>query len=174
MRHRRLIEARQGERGPAELDQHLLPAGGEAVQIVPRRLQQGIAGEGGGGLLPIASATALAEHLEPRADVERVGEAAAVARRLRGTEIPAFQDTYGWIAYQQGDFDEALSYLEPAAQGLPGNALVQYHLGMTYVALDRAEDAQTQLTRALEIAGPATTLPQMERARETLQTLQSN
>ena len=109
-----------------------------------------------------------------RDDPESQARAVAVARRLRGTEIPAFQDTYGWIAYQQGDFDEALSYLEPAAQGLPGNALVQYHLGMTYVALDRAEDAQTQLTRALEIAGPATTLPQMERARETLQTLQSN
>ena len=97
-----------------------------------------------------------------------------MARRLRDTEIPAFQDTYGWIAYQQGDFEEALSYLEPAAASLTDNPLVQYHLGMTYAALQRPEDAQTTLTRAIEIAGPNTTLPQMQVARETLDSLQAN
>ena len=50
-----------------------------------------------------------------RDDEESQARAAVVARRLRGTEVPAFQDTYGWIAYQQGNFEEALTYLEPAA-----------------------------------------------------------
>ncbi|MEL7255327.1 MAG: tetratricopeptide repeat protein [Pseudomonadota bacterium] len=109
-----------------------------------------------------------------RDDPDSQTRAAAVARRLRGTEIPAFQDTYGWIAYQQGDFEEALTYLEPAAAGLPGNALVQYHLGMTYAALDRTEDARAALTRALEIAGPDTTLPQMKTARDTLDAFAAN
>ncbi|WP_299733746.1 tetratricopeptide repeat protein [uncultured Tateyamaria sp.] len=106
-----------------------------------------------------------------RDDEETLERAAAVARRLRDTDIPPFQDTYGWIAYRQGNFDEALTYLEPAAAGLPENALVQYHLGMTYVALERPEDAKVALTRALEVAGENSTLPQMEIARETLATL---
>ncbi|MEP1202166.1 MULTISPECIES: tetratricopeptide repeat protein [Rhodobacterales] len=106
-----------------------------------------------------------------RDDEETLERAAAVARRLRGTEIAPFQDTYGWIAYRQGDFEEALEYLEPAAAGMPENALVQYHLGMTYVALERPEEATETLTRAIEIAGPDTTLPQMQVARETLTTL---
>lgn len=102
---------------------------------------------------------------------ESLERAAAVARRLRGTDIPAFQDTYGWIAYRQGNYADALEYLEPAAQGLPNNALVQYHLGMTYMALSQPEDARVQLERAIELAGPETTLPQMTTARETLEQL---
>jgi tetratricopeptide (TPR) repeat protein len=102
---------------------------------------------------------------------ESLERAAAVARRLRGTDIPAFQDTYGWIAYRQGNYAEALEYLQPAAQGLPNNPLVQFHLGMTYLAVDRPEEARTQLERALELAGPDTTLPQMTTARETLEQL---
>ena len=109
-----------------------------------------------------------------RDNPEDQARAAAVARRLRGTQSPPFQDTYGWIAYQQGEFEEALSYLEPAAEGLSDNALVQFHLGMTYLALERTDEAQTTLSRALDVAGPDSTLPQMQRAREALQNLQNN
>jgi tetratricopeptide (TPR) repeat protein len=104
---------------------------------------------------------------------ESLERAAAVARRLRGTDIPAFQDTYGWIAYRQGNYADALEYLQPASEGLPNNALVQYHLGMTYMALNQTENARTQLERAIELAGPDTTLPQMSIARETLEQLAS-
>ncbi|MEL6806139.1 MAG: tetratricopeptide repeat protein [Pseudomonadota bacterium] len=109
-----------------------------------------------------------------RDDEESQARAAAVARRLRGTDVPAFQDTYGWIAHKQGNLEEALTYLEPAAEALAGDPLVQYHLGMTYAALERPEDARTALTRAIEIAGPDSTLPQMTRAQETLDGLQAN
>ncbi|MEM8633345.1 MAG: tetratricopeptide repeat protein [Pseudomonadota bacterium] len=109
-----------------------------------------------------------------RDDADSQARAAAVARRLRGTEVPAFQDTYGWIAYQQGDFEEALTYLEPAAAALTDNPLAQYHLGMTYAALERPEEARDALMRALEIAGPDSALPQMQTAQETLDSLQEN
>ncbi len=104
---------------------------------------------------------------------ESLERAAAVARRLRGTDVPAFQDTYGWIAYRQENYAEALEYLQPAAQGLPNNPLVQFHLGMTYLAVERPDEARTQLERALELAGPDSTLPQMAIARETLEQLAS-
>jgi tetratricopeptide (TPR) repeat protein len=60
-----------------------------------------------------------------------------------------------------------LTYLEPAAAGLPNDPLAQFHLGMTYLAVGRVEDARRQLTRALELAGDSP-LPQFETARQTL------
>ena len=103
-----------------------------------------------------------------RDDDESLERAFAVARRLRGIEVPAFQDTYGWIAYRRGDLDAALDHLEPAAQSLPNDPLVQYHLGMTYQALERTEDAKAQFEKVLDLADPDSPLPQVERARQAL------
>lgn len=100
-------------------------------------------------------------------DAESLARAANIARRLRGTEVPAFQDTYGWIAYRRDNFEEALEYLEPAAAGLPRDPLVQYHLAMTYVALNQTDKAKAQLEKTLEIAGDSP-LTQFEKAREVL------
>lgn len=113
-------------------------------------------------------ASALSTFSDTPEDLQR---AAIVARRLRGTSIPAFQDTFGWIAYRQQDYGGALEYLLPAARSLPNDPLVQYHLGMTYLALDDAENARIRLEAAIEIAGPDTILPQMRNAREALDKL---
>jgi cellulose synthase operon protein C len=102
-----------------------------------------------------------------RDDPESLERGFTIARRLRGLGVPAFQDTYGWISYRRGDLAEALANLEPAAAGLPNDPLVQYHLGMTYVALERPEDAAAALRRALKIAGD-NPLPQFQTARDTL------
>jgi tetratricopeptide (TPR) repeat protein len=107
-----------------------------------------------------------------RDDPDSLARATAIARRLKGTDIPAFQDTYGWIAHRNGNHDEALLYLEPAAAGLPNDAIAQFHLGMVYLALGRNEDAGRQLTRALELAGDSP-LPQFETARQALAGLSS-
>jgi tetratricopeptide (TPR) repeat protein len=105
-----------------------------------------------------------------RDDPEGLERAAVIARRLRGSDVPAFQDTYGWIEYRRGNFEEALAHLEPAAQGLPRDAMVQMHLGLTYAALNRPDDARRVLTQALEMAGD-TPLPQFEAARTALAAL---
>ncbi|ETX13226.1 hypothetical protein OCH239_12675 [Roseivivax halodurans JCM 10272] len=105
-----------------------------------------------------------------REDEESLARAADVARRLADADVPALQDTYGWIAYRQGNFEEALSYLEPAAEGLPDNPVVLYHLGMTYAALERSEEARETLQRAVD-AAEGQSLPQIDQARETLEGL---
>jgi putative PEP-CTERM system TPR-repeat lipoprotein len=102
-----------------------------------------------------------------RSDPESLDRAAAIARRLRGSDVPAFQDTYGWIEYRRGNYAEAVKYLEPAAEGMATDALTQYHLGMTYVALQRISEARETLARALELAGDSP-LPQFEDARKKL------
>ena len=50
-----------------------------------------------------------------RDDPASLDRAFAVARRLRGLDVPAFQDTYGWIEYRRGNIADALPDLEAAA-----------------------------------------------------------
>lgn len=91
----------------------------------------------------------LAEH---RADEpETIEFAARVAQRLRGYDIPHLQDTYGWVMFLNGDYAAALGSLEAAAEGLPDNALVRYHLGRTYAALDEVDQARSELEASLAI-----------------------
>lgn len=109
-------------------------------------------------------ASLLAAHRDDSASLDR---AYRIARRLRGVDVPAFQDTYGWIVYRRGDTAEALDYLAPAAAGLPGDPLVQYHLGKVQHTLGRTEDAVQSLTRTLDLAGDSP-LPQFADARALL------
>lgn len=89
-----------------------------------------------------------------RDDKHNLARAETIARRLNGTDIPAFQDTYGWILFRTGKAKEAIAYLEPAAAGLPQDANAQFHLGQAYAATDRPEDALAQMRKALDVAGP--------------------
>ncbi len=102
-----------------------------------------------------------------RDDDESLARAATISRRLRDTTEPAFADTYGWITFQRGNVDDALPYLELAANGLPDDALVQVHLGLAYAAKGQTEQARTVLTRAVELS-VGRTLPQFQTARDTL------
>ena len=102
------------------------------------------------------------------ADPATLGRAYAIARRLRGTEVPEFQDTYGWILLLRGDAAEAQSYLAPAAAALPGNAQVQFHLGEAELALGNREAATAAYEAALAAAGAGSPLPQAETVRARL------
>lgn len=112
-------------------------------------------------------ASMLTTYRESEEDLER---AAVLARPLRGSTIPAFQDTYGWIAFRQGNLVEAESHLVPAAESLPNEPLVQYHLARLLIAQDRTEEAIIQMERAIELM-EGRPLPQMESARAQLDLL---
>lgn len=103
-----------------------------------------------------------------RTDEASLDRAWAVARRFRDTEIPALQDTFGWILHRRGESEEALPYLEGAAQGLPNDPLVQYHLGKAYEALERPEDALAQFRKVVQIAGPEDQREQVIEARDLI------
>ena len=95
-------------------------------------------------------ASLLATH---RDDPESLARAETIARRLRDADAPELKDTYGWILYRNGKPAEALPYLEAAAGGLPGDPLVQAHLGLVYNALGRKPEARAQLEQARAAAG---------------------
>ena len=108
-----------------------------------------------------------------RDDAESLERAYAVARRLRGSDVPAFQDTYGWIAHRRGDSNEALPYLEDAAEALPNEPSVLYHLGVVYLALERKEDALKQFLAAAETGGNEAQFPEIGLAKQEAETLQA-
>lgn len=86
-----------------------------------------------------------------RDDAESLQRAFTVARRLRDADLAPFQDTYGWIAFRRGNVDEAISYLEKAAAGLPNEVSVQYHLATAYAAANRDEEALEQFRKSAEL-----------------------
>lgn len=102
-----------------------------------------------------------------RSDDESLQRAYVIARRLRGLEIPAFQDTYGWISFRMGNQQEALENLEPAAEGLPKDPSVQYHLAKVYLAAGRAEEAAAKLQAAVDLWAESK-IPLAETARAEL------
>ena len=106
-----------------------------------------------------------------RLDDASLDRAFDVARRLRGTDVPPFQDTYGWILFRRGEAVEAINYLEPAAKSLAGDAIVQFHLGKAYLELGRNQDALAQFQKSLEVAAEGDQRPQIAEAREHVETL---
>ncbi len=108
-----------------------------------------------------------------RDDPESLERAYAIGRRLRSTEVPALADTYGWILHRRGEHAEAAGYLEKAAAGLPEDALVQYHLGAAYLALDRKAEALVQFEKAVSLAGAIDTRPQIGIARAEIEKLKA-
>ena len=88
-----------------------------------------------------------------REDAESLERAYIIGRRLRSRDIAPFQDTYGWIAYLRGNYEEALAHLRPASAGLPNDPAVQYHLAMTFAAMERNEEALAQFEKTAELVG---------------------
>ncbi|MFV0243680.1 MAG: tetratricopeptide repeat protein [Qingshengfaniella sp.] len=105
-----------------------------------------------------------------RDDDESLQRAYQIARRLRGVQLPAMQDTYGWISYRLGNTSEALDYLEPAARALTENATVQYHLAKAYESSGRHEDAKLYFDRAIALWGDSSD-PQLVDAKAALEQL---
>ena len=101
-----------------------------------------------------------------RDDEESLERAWRISRRLRDSEVPAFLDTYGWIAYRRGDYQAALGALVPASEAMTDQPLVLYHLGRTYAALGRTADARETLGAAAQLAERSDKAPDAEIASQ--------
>lgn len=106
-----------------------------------------------------------------RTDEASLKRAATVGRRLRDAAFPPFQDTYGWLLYRQGRFDQAVTYLEPAARALKQDPIVQFHLAKAYLALGRDADAKAQFEAVLALSGDDDPRPQITEARSEVERL---
>jgi tetratricopeptide (TPR) repeat protein len=125
----------------------------------------------GSDLLANNLASLLSEH---RSDEVSLDRAFTVSRRLRDSDFPPYQDTYGWVLYLRGDYEKALAVLTKAQAGLAENPVFQYHLGMTYLQLKQTEAAVPLLEAAIKTANENhLILPQIDSAKAELAKLQS-
>src|SRR5262249_23963972 len=93
-------------------------------------------------------ASLLSDRRTDKASFER---AYSVAAMLRESQFPFFKDSLGWIEYLRGDYKSATGLLEEAAAALPNQPMVQYHLGMSYVATGQLAKASEQFKKALAL-----------------------
>jgi len=65
----------------------------------------------------------------------------------------AFQDTYAWILYQKGEYEEALNWMNKAMESAKGNPSSEMldHLGDILLKLDRKPEALKYWNKALEL-----------------------
>ncbi len=94
-------------------------------------------------------ASLLCDH---RKDKESLERARSLAKILRNSPIPEFEDTLGWVSYRLGEYRDAVAFLEHAADKLPNSAMVHYHLGMSYIASMRTADGSKELHAAQSLA----------------------
>ncbi|MSO45707.1 MAG: tetratricopeptide repeat protein [Acidobacteria bacterium] len=83
---------------------------------------------------------------------EHLDEAISLVRRAlqADPENPSYLDSLGWAYFRKGKFEDAQKYLAPAAEKLPGNAVIQSHLGDTLARRNRWPDAIAAWRKALE------------------------
>jgi Tfp pilus assembly protein PilF len=94
-------------------------------------------------------ASLLSDHRTDKASLER---AASLTVLLKDSQVPQFKDTIGWVNYKRGNYTAAASMLEGAVAELPNNALVHYHLGMTYLSTGQDAKAVDQFKKAKDLA----------------------
>ncbi len=61
-------------------------------------------------------------------------------------------DSYGWTLFRQGDFDQAVRYLERAAEILPLETDVNHHLADALAKVGRRREARYHWRRALNLS----------------------
>lgn len=87
---------------------------------------------------------------------ERLDEAekmSKIANRLEA-DNPSFQDTYGWIMYQMGRYEEARKWIEKALQNMaePSTSVLE-HYGDVLYQLGKRSEALKYWEKALEAGG---------------------
>ena len=80
--------------------------------------------------------------------IDRAYELAQRAHELRPYD-PNVIDTLGWVLFKKGDYPGALLLLEDSAEKSPGDAEIQFHLGMTHYMMDEEDSARVALQRAV-------------------------
>ncbi len=96
--------------------------------------------------------------LDNRTDKVSLDRAIALASKLKGANLPQFQETYGWAQFKKGDSKAAIAALEPVVAKVPDSAIIRYHLGMSYAADGQADKAAEQFKAALALEPDATPL----------------
>jgi cellulose synthase operon protein C len=140
--------------------------GDQAIDVYEILLARGVAST----LVQNNLAFLLAEH-RPTAENLARGEKMLLALLDDHPDDPSLLDTMGWILCRQGKYVQAKTYLDQAATRVPGNPVVQFHLGYCLAQLGDKEAARTALKKALAAEQP---FSQREEAQKLLESLKAS
>ena len=107
-----------------------------------------------------------AEHLS---DLDKALELARKARDLQPQD-PLVGDTFGWVLYKRGDYQQALASLQESAEKAPDTPEIQFHLGMTAYMMGQTDLATVALKRA---ASATNDFPGKDESKRRLALLES-
>jgi tetratricopeptide (TPR) repeat protein len=107
-----------------------------------------------------------AEHLN---NLDKAYDVARKARELQGQDA-SIGDTFAWILYKRGDYQQALSILQESAGKAIDNPEIQFHLGMAAYMMGQTDVARVALKKA---AGAAKDFPGKDESKRRLALLES-
>ena len=81
--------------------------------------------------------------------IDKSYELAQKAHSLQPTDA-SIADTFGWILYKKGDYQQALSLLQESVAKMPNDSEVQYHLGMASYMMGQTEAARAAFQQAAQ------------------------
>ena len=84
-------------------------------------------------------------------NLDKAYELASKARQLQG-EDASIGDTFGWVLYKRGDYQQALPILQESAGKTADNPVIQFHLGMTAYMMGQTDLARAALKKAASAA----------------------
>ena len=84
-------------------------------------------------------------------DPGKAYDLARKAREQQGND-PAVADTFGWVLFKRGEYQQALPILQESAAKLPDSPEVQFHLGMTAYMMGQTDLARVALQKAANAA----------------------
>jgi tetratricopeptide (TPR) repeat protein len=86
--------------------------------------------------------------VDDSADSEDIARAVSYIESFENVKEAALLDTAGWVYYRAGDLTKSIDYLSKAIALAPGNAEMNYHIGMAYAAQGNVVKAKEHLVKA--------------------------
>jgi tetratricopeptide (TPR) repeat protein len=102
-------------------------------------------------------------------DVDKAYDLARKAHELQGQDA-SIGDTFGWVLYKRGDYQQALPILQESAGKAADNPEIQFHLGMTAYMMGQTELARVAFRKA---ASAAKDFPGKDESKRRLALLES-
>src|SRR4029077_3309600 len=102
-------------------------------------------------------------------NLDKAYDLAGKARGLLGQDA-SVGDTFGWVLYKRGDYQQALTILQESAGKAADNPEIQFHLGMTAYMMGQADLAKVALRKA---ASAANDFPDKDESKRRLALLES-
>ena len=106
------------------------------------------------------------EHMD---NLDKAYELANKARGLVADDA-SVGDTFGWVLYKRGDYQQALAVLQQSAEKAGDNPEIQFHLGMTAYMMGQTDLAKLALQKA---ASAGQDFPGKEESKQRLALLES-